>query len=146
MTHDQYLNPCCHFWPLAWSAPSSLQLGKPVSSDDSWASVTVLSYLVAASHVQPFSIWRAGLSECRCAVNIKYISDFKDNIKKELKYIINGGTWVCFSRLSVCFRLRSWSLDPGMEPHIRLPTQQGVCFSLCPSPNSCFLALSQINK
>ena len=36
---------------------------------------------------------------------------------------------------SICFRLRSWSRGPGIEPCIRAPAQQGVCFSLslCPS-------------
>ena len=36
---------------------------------------------------------------------------------------------------SVCLRLRSSSQGSGIEPHIKLPAQQGVCFSLshCPS-------------
>ena len=31
-------------------------------------------------------------------------------------------------------RLRSWSLGPGIEPRIGLPTRWGACFSLCLSP------------
>jgi len=42
------------------------------------------------------------------------------------------------------------SQDPGIQPHIGPPTQQGVwlSLSLCPSPCLCSLSLflSQINK
>ena len=30
------------------------------------------------------------------------------------------------SQLSICLGLKSWSQDPGMEPHIGIPAQQGV--------------------
>ena len=36
--------------------------------------------------------------------------------------------WLC--GLSICLWLRSWSQGPGMESHMRLPSQQRVCFSL----------------
>jgi len=39
----------------------------------------------------------------------------------------------------------NFSERPGIEPRIRLPAQQGICFSLCPSPLLIF-SLSQINK
>ena len=52
--------------------------------------------------------------------------------------------------LSIYLQLRSWSQGPGIRPHIRLPAQEGVCFSssLCPLPSAPALrhSLSQINK
>ncbi len=45
------------------------------------------------------------------------------------------------SWLSVCLQLRSWSRGPGIEPHVRLPAQWGVCFSLLLS--LCALSLSK---
>ena len=45
---------------------------------------------------------------------------------KILPWVAPGG----FSRLSDCLQLRSWSPGPGIESHVRLPTQRGICFSL----------------
>ena len=46
--------------------------------------------------------------------------------------------------------LRSWSQDPGIEPHMGLLAQQGICFSLSlflpPVVLSLALSPSQINK
>ena len=55
------------------------------------------------------------------------------------KYTLNyTQSWVLgwLRQLSVCLQLRSRSQGPRTEPHIRLPAQQGVCFShsLWPSP------------
>ena len=36
----------------------------------------------------------------------------------------------------VHLQLRSWSQGPGIEPHVGLPAQWGVCISLSPSPYS----------
>ena len=46
-----------------------------------------------------------------------------------LKINKSWGTWVAQS-VKQLSRLRSWSQGPGIEPHIWLPAQQGVCFSL----------------
>ena len=45
---------------------------------------------------------------------------------------------------NICLWLASWSQGSGMEPCIRLPAQQGACFSLslCCSPYLCSLSLS----
>ena len=56
------------------------------------------------------------------------------------------------SGLGTCLRLRSGSQCPGIEPHVWLLAQRGVCFvlSLYPSPCSCLpslvLTLSLSNK
>ena len=54
---------------------------------------------------------------------------------------ISGGAWVA----SLVERLGD---GPGMEPHVGLPAQQGICFSLCHSSGLWSLALSvcQVNK
>ena len=69
--------------------------------------------------------------------------------KKEIMF----GTPGWLSRISVCLWLRSWSQGAGIESGIGLPTQQGVCFSLCCScacllslPCSLPLSLQSINK
>ena len=40
------------------------------------------------------------------------------------------------SWLGACLRLRSWSQSPGIQSHVTLSAEQGVCFSLslCPTP------------
>ena len=54
------------------------------------------------------------------------------------------------SRLSICLQLMSWSQGPGIKPHVRLPAQGGVCFSLSLCPSSCLyspcLSLNWTNK
>ena len=51
------------------------------------------------------------------------------------------------SKLSICLWLRSRSQGPGIQLHVGLPAQWGVCFSLWPSsPLSFSLSLSQINE
>ncbi|CAD7671403.1 unnamed protein product [Nyctereutes procyonoides] len=61
-------------------------------------------------------------------------------------------TWDSFgdSLPNVCLWLRSRCQGSGLESHVGLPAQWGVCFSLlfCPpsSPCLCVYALSQINK
>ena len=66
--------------------------------------------------------------------------------KQTKKKVIEAPGW--FTPLSVCLGLTSWSWGPGIEPHVGLPAQRGVNFSLCPRPNSLplMLFLSQINK
>ena len=61
----------------------------------------------------------------------------------KLKKWSRAAEWL--SRLSVCLRLKSWSLGPGIESHVGLPAPQEVGFFLCPSPCSFFLAYS-LNK
>ena len=43
-------------------------------------------------------------------------------------WILGVPRWL--SWLSVSLWFRSWSQGPGIEAHIRLPAQKGVCFSL----------------
>lgn len=76
---------------------------------------------------------------------------FKSVWEKIKTIIIRTPRWL--SQLNVCLRLRSWFQSPGIQPHIRLPAQQGVCFflSFCPSSPLVSLPpllhiLSQINK
>ena len=47
-----------------------------------------------------------------------------------------------FSWLGICLGLRSWTQVSVIQPRIGLLTQQGVCLTLCPSPCSCSLSLS----
>ena len=49
-----------------------------------------------------------------------------------------------FSQLSICLRLRFCSQGPRIEPCVRLPAHQEVCFSLWPSACSYSLLCSQI--
>ena len=59
-----------------------------------------------------------------------------------LKYFQGVPGWL--SQLSLCLWLRSQSRGPGIKPHIGLPAQWGICFSLslCPFPYLCSLCLS----
>ena len=50
------------------------------------------------------------------------------------------------SRLTIRFWLGSWSQGPGIESHIGLPVQWGVCFSLCMLLPLLVLSLSMTNK
>ena len=65
-----------------------------------------------------------------------------------LKIPFLGAPW-WIRWLNGCLWLKSWSQSPGIKPHIRLPAQGGVCFSLWLSPSCAFSvspSISQINK
>ena len=54
----------------------------------------------------------------------------------------SGGEPKWLRWLYLCLGLKSWYWGPGIESHVGLPAQWGVCFSLCPSPPTCVISVS----
>ena len=78
-------------------------------------------------------------------LNLNITKHKNDNEPKHSIYIQKSKNWApgWLSWLSVCLQLRSWSWGPGIKFHIRLPAQQGVCFSsTSPTIWSFFLSLA----
>ena len=87
-------------------------------------------------------------------VNVKHIKTSKSYnyslrfLHSVTKSAIGAPGWLVGWVADSWFQCRSWSQGRGIQPHVGLRTQQGVClrfsFSLCSSPHT--HSLSQINK
>ena len=65
-------------------------------------------------------------------------------ITQGLKADTIGGAWG--AQLVKCLTLNFGFQGPGTEPHIGLPAQQGVCFSLSLCSSLCLCSLLSINQ
>ena len=128
-------------WP-AWPGPAWLYSLPCILQPTGPAQCSVLQTLLA-THIQ-----------CICTISLfTKISYLLPELSLQggllffpkilLKKLLKNTSWGApgwLNQLSICLWLGSWSRGPGIQPHIRLLAQRGVCFSL--SPCSCSLSVS----
>ena len=95
---------------------------------------------VSVNMLRMVELYCVGYLSLKSVIDLSVWS-WQKSTKSPLSWALGWLSW-----LSICLWLRSWSQDPGIQPHIEFPPQWGVCFFLFPLPffptQVCSLSLS----
>lgn len=111
-----------------WAAPTQVlySRGADCSPDETQGPTSLFSLqfirAVPSGVSGPCSLWGERFGE-----SPKTLRSAEEGLL--IKNLTEGASW-WLSWLSICFQIRSWSHSPGIEPHFRLPAQQGAYYSL----------------